>query len=53
MWLEDLLSLLLYAPLLLPVGLLFIYAFARPRGVKTVGFEAAEEAAGPRSQPDH
>jgi ABC-type spermidine/putrescine transport system permease subunit II len=53
MWLEDLLSLVLYAPLLLPVLLLFVYAFAEPKAAKPPGLDIAEPASGPLPEPDH
>jgi hypothetical protein len=53
MWLENLLSLLLYAPLLVPVLLLFIYAFGRPRAVNTSGPEVAEGGDELLAGPEH
>jgi hypothetical protein len=53
MWLEDLLSLVLYAPLLAPVLLLFVYAFAELKAAEPSGSETAEPAGGPRAEPDH
>lgn len=51
--LEETLSLLLYAPFLVPVVLLFVYAFSKTKVTKSTGMDSGHVAEDMLIEKDH